>query len=265
MLQICINRIPRRMQLLTFFQNSRFSLKNKYFQNILIDIFRNSLSIFSRIVLSISISFKITYQYWYFQNDHIDIYIFQCCRYTESQYFISINRTGLVLMQSASPAFADCCPVYHFWCVEDWKLKEFLFQWSEHSTANWLEPYPWNTDNVCVNIQSEPSIILVLLPSGPMCRKLLFQIHKCGGQYWWSFSQLSVLLSRGSRWSIDNRKAQCLLDTRKIKLISQNCKNPQHVDNLGWNWCSPSLSGSFLCSYWLGLGETLQYIKEVKY
>ena len=74
-----------------------------------------SISIFLKDFLSISISISIfselpyryrfryryfpelpyRYRYRYFQNDHIDIDIFQKCRYIDNRYSISIYRTGL--------------------------------------------------------------------------------------------------------------------------------------------------------------------------
>ena len=75
-----------------------------------------SISIFSKITISISISISIflelpyqyryryfselpyqyRYRYRYFQLLHINIDIFQKCRYINNRYVISIYRTGLV-------------------------------------------------------------------------------------------------------------------------------------------------------------------------
>ena len=74
------------------------------------------ISIFSKITISISIflelpyryryryryfselPYRYRYRYRYFQLLHIDIDIFQKCRYIDNRYVISIYRTGLLLI-----------------------------------------------------------------------------------------------------------------------------------------------------------------------
>merc|ERR1711873_88287 len=61
--------------------------KYRYFQNLLIDI---DIDIDISLILLIDIDIDIDI----FQNHHIDIDIFQKCRYIDNRYVISIYRTG---------------------------------------------------------------------------------------------------------------------------------------------------------------------------
>ena len=60
--------------------------KYRYFQDLLIDI---DIDISQILLIDIDIDIDI------FKNDHIDIDIFQKCRYIDNRYVISIYRTGL--------------------------------------------------------------------------------------------------------------------------------------------------------------------------